>query len=312
MESPAVEVVDLVKRYGPTTAVAGLSFSAARGAVTALLGPNGAGKTSTVETCEGFRRPDSGRVRVLGLDPVADAAALKPRVGVMPQSGGVPTGARAGEWLRLVAAFHARPVPPDLLLERLGLVSAAATPFRRLSGGQQQRLSLAAAVVGRPELVFLDEPTAGLDPQARRATWDLIAELRRSGVGVVLTTHHMDEAEHLADHVVIIDHGRVVAQGGVAELTDSRQELVFTCAAPLDTAALAAALPPGAAVERRGTGPAAEYAVAGDTPEGAGPEIVAAVSTWCAANGVRPEGLRVRRRGLEDVFLELTGRELRD
>ncbi|MBX9389356.1 ABC transporter ATP-binding protein [Streptomonospora nanhaiensis] len=312
MESPAVEVVDLVKRYGLTTAVAGLSFSAARGAVTALLGPNGAGKTSTVETCEGFRRADSGRVRVLGLDPVADAAALKPRVGVMPQSGGVPTGARAGEWLRLVAAFHARPVPPDLLLERLGLVSAAATPFRRLSGGQQQRLSLAAAVVGRPELVFLDEPTAGLDPQARRATWDLIAELRRSGVGVVLTTHHMDEAEHLADHVVIIDHGRVVAQGGVAELTDSRQELVFTWAGPLDTAALAAALPPGASVERRGEGAAAEYAVAGESPAGVGPEVVAAVSTWCAANGVLPEGLRVRRRGLEDVFLELTGRDLRD
>src|SRR5690606_9815475 len=131
--------------------------TAARGAVTALLGPNGAGKTTTVEICEGFRRADSGRVRVLGLDPVRDAPALRPRVGVMPQSGGVPTGVRAGEWLHLMAAFHASPIPPGALLERLGLSAAARTPFRRLSGGQQQRLSLAAAVIGRPELVFLDE-----------------------------------------------------------------------------------------------------------------------------------------------------------
>ncbi|WP_131098927.1 ABC transporter ATP-binding protein [Streptomonospora litoralis] len=324
METAAVQATDLVKRYGATTAVAGLSFSAARGAVTALLGPNGAGKTSTVETCEGFRRADGGRVRVLGLDPAADAAALKPRVGVMLQSGGVPTGARAGEWLRLVASFHARPVPPEALLERLGLVSAAQTPFRRLSGGQQQRLSLAAAVVGRPELVFLDEPTAGLDPQARHATWDLIAELRDCGVGVVLTTHYMEEAERLADHVVIIDHGGTVAAGAPGELTDSRQELRFFAGSDLDTAALGAALPDTARIERRGgdgpdrgTGrvgaPArTEYAVTAEEPSGVGPQLLAAVGAWCAANGVSPEGLRVQRRSLEDVFLELTGKDLRE
>src|SRR5690625_3324381 len=179
MDTAAVEVVDLVKRYGATTAVTGLTFTARKGAVTALLGPNGAGKTSTIEICEGFRGADGGRVRVLGLDPVADAGSLKPRVGVMPQSGGVPTGARAGEWLRLMASFHARPISPDLLLERLGLTASAATPFRRLSGGQQQRLSLACAVVGRPELVFLDGPTAGLGPQARMATVDRPAAPQR-------------------------------------------------------------------------------------------------------------------------------------
>ncbi|GAA3757459.1 ABC transporter ATP-binding protein [Spinactinospora alkalitolerans] len=299
----------MVKRYGGTTAVAGLSFAAPRGAVTALLGPNGAGKTSTIEICEGFRRADSGRVRVLGLDPAADARALKPRVGVMLQAGGVPTGARAGEWLRLMAAFHADPVPPQELLERLGLLSAARTPFRRLSGGQQQRLSLAAAVIGRPELVFLDEPTAGLDPQARMAAWELVGELRDAGVGVVLTTHHMEEAERLADHVVIVDHGRVVADGSTADLTDARQELRFRADPGLDTASLLRALPGECDVEEL---PGGQYVAVSADPAGLGPGFLATVTTWCAANGVLPEDLRVQRRTLEDVFLELTGRDLRE
>ncbi|HLU95817.1 MAG TPA: ABC transporter ATP-binding protein [Thermobifida alba] len=309
MSTPAVEVTDLVKRYGDVTAVAGLSFTAARGAVTALLGPNGAGKTTTVEICEGFRRADSGRVRVLGLDPVRDAPALRPRVGVMPQSGGVPTGVRAGEWLHLMAAFHASPIPPGALLERLGLSAAARTPFRRLSGGQQQRLSLAAAVIGRPELVFLDEPTAGLDPQARMATWDLIGELRAAGVGVVLTTHYMEEAERLSDHVVIIDHGRVVADGPTADLTRGAPQLRFRAAPGLDVADLAAALPADCAVTEHGAG---QYTVTCAAPDDLGPGLVATVSTWCAARDVLPEDLRVHRRTLEDVFLELTGRDLRD
>ncbi|TDQ45944.1 ABC transporter ATP-binding protein [Actinorugispora endophytica] len=309
MDTAAVEVTGLVKRYGDTTAVADLSFTAPRGAVTALLGPNGAGKTSTIEVCEGFRRADAGRVRVLGLDPVRDARALKPRVGVMLQSGGVPTGARAGEWLRLMAAFHADPVPPGLLLERLGLTSAARTPFRRLSGGQQQRLSLAAAVIGRPELVFLDEPTAGLDPQARIAAWELVGDLRSAGVGVVLTTHYMEEAERLADHVVIIDHGRVVADGPTGELTRGGRELRFRAVSDLDVSGLTAALPPGCSVAGH---PGGQYVVTTADPEGVGPGLVATVTTWCAANDVLPEDLRVHRRTLEDVFLELTGRDLRD
>ncbi|MEU3018577.1 ABC transporter ATP-binding protein [Nocardiopsis sp. NPDC007018] len=312
MDTPAVEVVDLVKRYGATTAVTGLTFTARRGAVTALLGPNGAGKTSTIEICEGFRHADDGRVRVLGLDPVADATELKPRVGVMPQSGGVPTGARAAEWLRLMASFHATPVDPDLLLERLGLTSVSATPFRRLSGGQQQRLSLACAVVGRPELVFLDEPTAGLDPQARMATWDLVSALREAGVAVILTTHHMEEAERLADHVVIIDRGAVVTEGTPAELTEGRREVRFSTATPVDTGALEAALPSGGRVSATDTGGRHEYSVATDDPDDLGPEFLAAVTAWCASSGLLAEDLRVRRRTLEDVFLETTGRELRD
>jgi ABC-2 type transport system ATP-binding protein len=215
--APAVEIRDLVKRYRDFTAVAELTMRADRGQVTAILGPNGAGKTTTIETCEGYRRPDSGSVRVLGLDPVADARQLRPKVGVMLQSGGVPTTARAGEYLRVMASFYARPLDPAGLLEVLGLSGSARTPYKHLSGGQQQRLSLAAAIIGRPELVFLDEPTAGLDPQARHATWELIEGLRTAGTAVILATHHMDEAERLADKVVIVDHGQVVASGPPAE-----------------------------------------------------------------------------------------------
>lgn len=304
----------MVKRYGHTSAVSGLSFTAARGAVTALLGPNGAGKTSTVEICEGYRRADSGQVRVLGLDPVTHAQELKPRVGVMLQSGGVPTGARAGEWLRLMSSFHSQPVPTGVLLERLGLTSAAGTQYRNLSGGQKQRLAMAAAVIGRPELVFLDEPTAGLDPQARHASWELITELRAAGVGILLTTHHMEEAERLADHIVIIDHGRTIAEGTTAELTDARQEVRFRATRELDTAALRSALPSPARVVALDDGGAddCQYVVATADSTAPGPTFLAAVTNWCAANAILPEGLRVQQRTLEDVFLELTGRDLRD
>ncbi|MFC5184652.1 ABC transporter ATP-binding protein [Actinomadura harenae] len=300
----AVLLDGLVKRYGAKTAVDGASFGAARGEITALLGPNGAGKTTTIEICEGFRRADSGTVRVLGLDPVADARALKPRVGVMPQSGGVPGTAKAGEFLRLVAAFHTEPLDPGALLERLGLTEHARTPYRRLSGGQQQRLSLAVALVGRPELVFLDEPTTGLDPQARHATWDLVAGLRDAGVSVVLTTHYMEEAERLADHVVIVDHGRVVAQGSPAELTGAERQLRFRARPGLGLDELLAALPVGSAAKES---PAGHYLVEGDVR----PELLATVTAWCASHGVLAEDLRIERRTLEDVFLELTGRELR-
>ncbi|GAA4524378.1 ABC transporter ATP-binding protein [Nonomuraea ferruginea] len=302
MTSPAVEIVDLVKRYGSTAAIDGLTLSAARGAVTAVLGPNGAGKTSTVEICEGFRTADGGTVRVLGLPP--DSAALRPRVGVMPQSGGVPPAARCGEWLRLVSRFHARPLDPGALLSRLGLSDHVRTPFRRLSGGQQQRLSLAAAVIGRPELVFLDEPTAGLDPQARHACWELVGELRAAGVSVVLTTHHMDEAERLADHVVIIDRGQVVAEGSPAALTGAERQLRFRARPGLALEELLNALPIGSAAKES---PSGHYIVEGQVDPG----LLATVTAWCAAEGVTADDLRIERRTLEDVFLELTGRELR-
>ena len=302
MSSPAVEVVDLVKRYGRLTAVDGLSLTAESGAVTAILGPNGAGKTTTIEICEGFRRADGGTVRVLGLPP--SRRELRARVGIMPQSGGVPPAMRCGEWLRLVARFHAHPLDPGALLDRLGLAAHARTPYRRLSGGQQQRLSLAAALIGRPELVFLDEPTAGMDPQARRSCWDLIGELRAAGVSVVLTTHFMDEAERLADRVVIIDRGRVVAEGTPAELTGAERQLRFRARPGLNLDELLKALPAGSAAKES---PAGHYIIEGDV----GPELLATVTAWCAAEGVTTEDLGIERRTLEDVFLELTGRELR-
>jgi ABC-2 type transport system ATP-binding protein len=334
----AVDVTNLVKTYRPATgrlrrrspmgaggaggrssrepaggrpdglvpAVTDLSLSVPAGTVTAILGPNGAGKTTTVEICEGFRRADSGTVRVLGMDPVRDAAALRPRVGVMPQSGGMYPGARAGEMLRLVAAHHRDPLDPAALLDRLGLAAAARTPFRRLSGGQQQRLSLAMAVVGRPELVFLDEPTAGLDVQARRETWELVQEMRTAGVTVVLTTHAMEEAERLADQVVIVDHGRVVAAGSPAELTrgGAEGELRFRAPAGLGLERLLLALPDGTQARES---PAGHYLVRGKVD----PQLLAAVTAWCAGNGVLPEDLRVEQRSLEDVFMDLTGSELR-
>ncbi len=218
--APAVEIDGLVMRYGATTAVDDLSLTVDRHTITAVLGPNGAGKTTTLETCEGFRRPQRGRVRVLGLDPHRDRARLLPRLGVMLQSGGAWGAARAEEMLRHLARLHAHPLDVAVLVERLALDECGRTPYRRLSGGQQQRLGLAMALVGRPELVFVDEPTAGMDPHARRATWDLLRELRDDGVTVVLTTHHMDEAERLADRIHIVDRGRLVASGTAAELTD--------------------------------------------------------------------------------------------
>jgi ABC-2 type transport system ATP-binding protein len=303
---PAVEIRGLVKRYGAETAVDGLDLTVAGGSVTAVLGPNGAGKTTTVETAEGYRRPDAGTVRVLGLDPVADAARLRPRIGVMLQSGGVYSGARAVEMLTHMAKLYADPLPVAPLVERLGLGGCGRTPYRRLSGGQQQRLSLAMAVVGRPELVFLDEPTAGLDPQARRATWELVRELRADGVTVVLTTHHMDEAEQLADEVAIVDAGRVVVQGSPEALCRGGAEntLRFTGRPALDLASLLKALPDGTGAVELTPG---SYRVTG----GVDPQLLATVASWCAQHGVMPDSLSVERHTLEDVFLELTGKELR-
>ena len=316
--SPAVEVVDLVKRYAGRAAVDGLSLVVEAGGVTAVLGPNGAGKTTTLETCEGYRRPDAGQVRVLGRDPWRSRREHRSRVGVMLQSGGVYPGASAVEMLRHVASLYAHPLDVPGLVDRLGLGPTRRTPFRRLSGGQQQRLSLALAVVGRPELVFLDEPTAGLDPQARRATWELVEEMRGDGVTVVLSTHQMDEAERLADQVVVVDHGRVVAAGSPAALTSEHGagatvpgdpgnpagSLRFSAPPGLDVASLALAAPGASRVEEVSPG---RYAVHGAVDAA----LLAGVTAWCAARDVMPEGLSVGRRTLEDVFLELTGTELR-
>jgi ABC-2 type transport system ATP-binding protein len=304
--APAVDISGLVKHYGSKAAVAGLSLTAARARVTAILGPNGAGKTTTIETCEGYRRPDGGTVRVLGLDPVREARDLRPRIGVMLQSGGIPTAARAAEYLRVLARFYTSPIDPAVLIDRLGLESCGRTPYRRLSGGQQQRLSLAAAVIGRPELVFLDEPTAGLDPQARHATWELIEDLRAAGTAVILATHYMEEAERLADHIVIVDHGQVAVAGTLEELCGSSGQLRFRAEPGLDLEALVAALPAGSAAKES---PAGHYMI--EVAAGVDPRLVAAVTAWCADHSILAQSLRIESRTLEDVFLELTGRELR-
>ena len=306
-QSPAVDVSGLVKRYGENAAVDGVELLLRRGNVLAMLGPNGAGKTTTVEICEGFRKPDAGLVRVLGLDPIADGERLRPRVGVMPQGGGAYPGVHAEEMLRLVAACAANPIDPAWLLDVLGLRKARRTPYKRLSGGLQQRLSLACALVGRPELVFLDEPTAGMDPQARRLVWDLVSALRSDGVSVLLTTHLMEEAEALADHVVIVDHGTVVASGSPSQLTEDRpdqQRLRFRTRTGLDLAPLTAALPEGCRVVEAAPG---SYLVNGKVD----PQVLSTVTAWCAQHGVLAEEMRVGRRSLEDVFLDLTGRDLR-
>jgi ABC-2 type transport system ATP-binding protein len=301
----AVEVRNLVKRYGRTTAADRLSFTVERGSVTGILGPNGAGKTTAIEICEGFRRPDSGMVRVLGSDPIADGPRLRPRVGVMLQDGGGYPGARAGELLAYSARLYAHPLNTADLADRLGINRRSRTPYRRLSGGERQRLHLALALVGRPELVFLDEPTAGMDAHARRAAWDLIHELRDSGVTVVLTTHLIDEAERLSDHIVIIDRGRAVAAGAPEDLTGTTADRVLTFRGPagLDVTALASALKPGTIVDEpvRGT-----YRVQGHIE----PALLATVTAWCASNGVLADRITTGRRSLEDVFLDLTGREL--
>ena len=296
--APAIEIRGLTKRYGPVLAVDRLDLTVAPGETLALLGPNGAGKTTTVECCEGYRVPDAGTVRVLGLDPRRDAAALKTRIGMMLQEGGVYPMARPLEVLRLFASFHADPLDPDDMLERVGLGGVRRTRFRDLSGGQKQRLSLALALIGRPEVVFLDEPTAGLDPAARRVTWEHLRELRTSGVTVVLTTHLLDEAELLADRVAIVDRGRLVALGTPAELTHGeRGELEFSARAGLDVADLTAAV--GARVEMVGPGRYVIHA-AND------PALVTRLARWLEQRGVLLGELQAGKRSLEDVFLRLT------
>ena len=306
--SPAVEIDGLVMTYGDKVAVDGLSLVMDRGSITAVLGPNGAGKTTTLETCEGYRRPQGGTVRVLGLDPQQQRADLLPRIGVMLQAGGAWSGVRAMEMLDHMASLHAHPFDTAVLSDRLGLADCGRTPYRRLSGGQQQRLGLAIALVGRPELVFVDEPTAGMDPQARRTTWELLEESRADGVTVVLTTHHMDEAERLADQIHIIDRGQLVASGTPGELT--RHGRVATIRMVVNRP-----FPEGAPESLRADlGPDAEVRQLDEVSMlihgPADSTTLGRVSRWCEDHDVLPESLNLGQRNLEDVFLELTGREL--
>lgn len=307
MMQEALAVRSVVKQYGEKKAVDGLTFTARRGELLALLGPNGAGKTTTIEMCEGFTQPTSGEIRVLGIDPVAQPQKVRDRIGIMLQGGGSYSGIKVREMLELTASYNANPHDPQWLIELLGLEGVANTSYRRLSGGQQQRLSLALAMIGRPELIFLDEPTAGMDAQSRHAVWDIVQAMKRDGTTVVLTTHLMDEAETLADNVVIIDHGRLVAQGSPAELTshDEYPVVSISTAEALDVRLLTDALRP-LSLTAEALRPL-HYVVRG----AATPAVVGTIAAEAERQGVLIRELDVAHRNLEDVFLDLTGKELR-
>lgn len=312
--SPALLVAGLRKRYGDRDVVDGLDLRAERGQLTAVLGPNGAGKTTTIECCEGLRRPDAGSIEVLGLDRgrPENAAELRRRVGVMLQEGGLPMAPRAAAVLSHVARLHDRPGAAQPLLERLGLTGAARTRVRHLSGGQRQRLALACAIVGEPELVFLDEPTAGLDPQARLAVWDLIRELRAAGTSIVLTTHLMTEAEDLADRVAVIDRGRVIAAGAPDELRGTaRVRIAVPAGLSIETLAadLAGALASRPALETTTEGQSVVVRGRDGAELDAG--ALAVVAGALAETGHAGAEVALTRPTLEDAFLTLTGRELR-
>jgi ABC-2 type transport system ATP-binding protein len=321
----AIRVRGLVKRYDGRAVVDRLDLDVAPGELFALLGPNGAGKTTTVEILEGYRPADEGEVRVLGLDPRRHAAALKARIGLMLQGGGIYPQARPGEILRLFARFYADPRDPDELLDLVGLRDVASTRYRVLSGGQRQRLGLALALVGRPELLVLDEPTAGLDPAAKAATRALIADLRSQGTTVLLTTHELADVERLADRVAIIDRGRLVALGTPAELTaGGRPSIRFRVADRLDDAdraSLAGMLGTGAGIVAGEVGGTEAGTVAGTVAvvhgerTGAhrivgiapGPAAIARLAAWCEARGLLLLEVRTEGGTLEERYLELTG-----
>ena len=301
---PAVVVRDLTVRYGPqggTVAVDGLTLQAHSGEVLVVLGPNGAGKTSTIESLEGYRRPAGGRITVLGLDPIADHRQLTGRMGVMLQNGGVYPMLGPRRVLDLFSSYYSAPLGTEALLDLVALRAVAATPWRHLSGGEQQRLSLALALIGRPQVAFLDEPTAGVDPEGRLAIRAVVADLRAQGVCVLLTTHELAEAEKMADRIVILSRGQVVLDGAPADLTAATGTtgLVFGAPAGLDTASLAAALGAGARVSEDTAG---RYRVTGVS----GPATTASLATWLAERNAALSDL-VTGRTLEEVYFEAVG-----
>jgi ABC-2 type transport system ATP-binding protein len=299
-----VEVTDLRKRYGGTVAVDGVSLTVQAGEIVGIVGPNGAGKTTTVEMMEGLRRPDAGKVRVLGLDPRGQGAELRQRIGVQLQQAALPDRLKVWEALDLYASFYRRPADWRRLLEEWGLDAKRDAAFADLSGGQRQRLFIALSLVGRPEVVFLDELTTGLDPQARRATWELVKQVRAKGATVVLVTHFMEEAELLCDRVAIVDRGRVVAldtPGALVRGLGAGQRLRFRPLGPFDLDSLRR-LPGVDQVERDGD----QVVVAGDG------SLLATVAAALAAKAVPVADLRSEGANLEDAFLALTGRGQRD
>ena len=303
-DNTALAVSDLVKRYGQNTVVDEISFAVPRGEVFGLLGPNGAGKTTTVECIEGLRHADGGEIKVLGLRQGHEGERIKPLIGVQLQSTGLYPRLNVRELIALFATFFPRSLPVEELIDTVGLREKACTPSRGLSGGQRQRLSLALALVNDPEVVFLDEPTTGLDPQARRGLWDVVRDLRRRGKTVLLTTHYMEEAEELCDRVAIVDKGRIIAEGSPLALIrehfqETAIEFALTAQSPLERLRGL----PGVARLLTEDGRVTLYS--GDAPQ-----TVAGLLAL-AQGSERLRDLTIRRATLEDVFLKLTGRRIR-
>ncbi|MQM25949.1 ABC transporter ATP-binding protein [Glycomyces albidus] len=297
-----IEVKDLVKHYGSQRAADGISFTVDEGEIFGILGPNGAGKTTTVECIEGLRTRDSGSVSVMGLDPERDAKELKQVLGIQLQESRLPDRLRVGEALDLYRSFYRNPADPERLIESLGLGGKRKTPFGKLSGGQQQRLSIALALVGNPRVAVLDELTTGLDPQARRDTWDLIEQVRDSGVTIILVTHFMDEAERLCDRLAVIDSGKIVAvdtPSGLTARVSAEQRVRFRPSAEFADALLLD-LPEVSAVERNG----AQVVVSG------GGNLLQAVASVLARNHIVAADLRVEQVSLDDAFVALTGKSI--
>jgi ABC-2 type transport system ATP-binding protein len=295
-----IEVRGLHKEYGDTVAVDDVSFTVSEGEIFGILGPNGAGKTTTVECVEGLRKPDRGELRVLGLDPLRDRAELTQRLGVQLQESQLPAKLRVAEALDLYSSFYRAPADWRSLLDALGLAGKSDTPFGKLSGGQKQRLSIALALVGSPRIAVLDELTTGLDPQARRDTWELIENIRDRGVTIVLVSHFMEEAERLCDRVALIDKGRVVVQdtpAGLAQRAEVGQRIQFRPSAPVSDAMLTS-VPGVTDVIRRG-----DVVVVSGTGDAA-----SGVISMLARNQIVARQLRVDQANLEDAFLELTGK----
>jgi ABC-2 type transport system ATP-binding protein len=300
----AIEVIGLRKTYGPLVAVDGLDLLVRTGEVVALLGPNGAGKTTAVEILEGYRKADAGTVRVLGMDPQSGGRAFRERIGVVLQEAGFEESFTPRELIRLHAGYYPRPRSVDDVIRLTGLEEKADARVRTLSGGQRRRLDLALGIVGNPEMIFLDEPTTGFDPSARRNAWEVVDGLRDLGATVLLTTHYLDEAEHLADRVVIMDHGRLVAVGTPADLAaQARSGTVISFRLPrgVSTADL-----PTVGTERRVAGTVVEVRTSSATAD------VATLAAWALARGQEFEGLTLTRPSLEDVYLDLVDRDERE
>ncbi len=299
---PVIEVAGLVKTYGATRAVDDVSFEVNEGEIYGIVGPNGAGKTTIVESVEGLRHPDSGSIRVLGLDPIADRYEITERLGVQLQESRLQDKIRVNEIMDLYASFYRNPADWRELLDRLGLGAKQTVHYADLSGGQKQRLAVALALVGSPEVAILDELTTGLDPQARRDTWETIEEIKRSGVTVVLVTHFMEEADRLCDRIMVIDHGRIAAidtPDGLIHRMGAEQRMRFRPSEPLDDALLTS-LPDVTAVQHDGS----QTIVTGTG------NVVHSVTSLLAQRHVIAQDLRIEQASLEDAYLALTNDEL--